>query len=88
MDECAIAPPAILNVVVVLASFGIIANIVIQPVRAIVFFPNKGIRKMKEQNLCGCGRSPTGKCVGWHALSEEKYHERKTAYLAKQAEKK
>mgnify|MGYP001219417295 FL=1 len=88
MDEWAITPPAILNVVVVLASFGIIANIVIQPVRATVSFLNKGIPKMKEQNSCGCGRSPTGKCVGWHALSEEKYHERKTAYLAKQAEKK
>jgi hypothetical protein len=22
---------------------------------------------------CGCGRSPTGKCVGWHALTEEQY---------------
>ena len=22
---------------------------------------------------CGCGRSPTGKCIGWHALSEEDY---------------
>lgn len=22
---------------------------------------------------CGCGRSPTGKCCGWHALSEEAY---------------
>ena len=20
---------------------------------------------------CGCGRSPTGYCVGWHSLSEE-----------------
>jgi len=26
---------------------------------------------------CGCGRSPTGKCVGWHGLSEEQYQERK-----------
>lgn len=22
---------------------------------------------------CGCGRSPTGKCIGWHALTEEAY---------------
>ena len=22
---------------------------------------------------CGCGRSPTGKCIGWHALTEEEY---------------
>ena len=26
---------------------------------------------------CGCGRSPTGKCVGWHGLSEEQYQEKK-----------
>lgn len=22
---------------------------------------------------CGCGRSPTGKCIGWHKLTEEQY---------------
>lgn len=22
---------------------------------------------------CGCGRSPTGKCIGWHGLSEGDY---------------
>ena len=30
---------------------------------------------------CGCGRSPTGLCCGWHALTEE-------AYQAKLAESK
>ena len=25
---------------------------------------------------CGCGRSPTGKYIGWHALSEEEYQEK------------
>ena len=34
---------------------------------------------------CGCGRSPTGKCVGWHALSDEQYQEKKAAWDAKQA---
>ena len=24
---------------------------------------------------CACGRSPTGKCIGWHELSEEQYQE-------------
>ena len=24
---------------------------------------------------CGCGRSPTGKCIGWHKLSEEEFQE-------------
>jgi hypothetical protein len=28
---------------------------------------------MTEQKTCGCGRSPTGKCCGWHALTEEAY---------------
>ena len=36
---------------------------------------------------CGCGRSPTGKCVGWHGLSEEQYQEKKATYEAKQAAK-
>lgn len=26
---------------------------------------------------CGCGRSPTGKCCGWHALTEEDYQIKK-----------
>jgi hypothetical protein len=25
---------------------------------------------------CGCGRSPTGKCIGWHGLSEDEYQKR------------
>jgi hypothetical protein len=22
---------------------------------------------------CGCGRSPTGDCIGWHGLTEDDY---------------
>jgi hypothetical protein len=25
----------------------------------------------EEFGKCGCGRSPTGKCIGWHSFSEE-----------------
>lgn len=25
----------------------------------------------EEFGKCGCGRSPTGKCIGWHGLNEE-----------------
>ena len=25
---------------------------------------------------CGCGRSPTGECICWHALTEEEYQEK------------
>ena len=33
---------------------------------------------------CGCGRSPTGKCIGWHKLSEEEYAEALKKYKAKE----
>ena len=26
---------------------------------------------------CGCGRSPTGRCCGWHALTEDQYRIKK-----------
>ena len=29
---------------------------------------------------CGCGRSPNGKCLGWHELSEEEYLEKLKEY--------
>ena len=32
---------------------------------------------------CGCGRSPTGQCIGWHALSEEEYQQKLIEYLEK-----
>ena len=33
---------------------------------------------------CTCGRSPTGKCVGWHNLSEEEYQLKKIVWESKQ----
>ncbi len=42
---------------------------------------------MSDANSCGCGRSPTGKCCGWHNLSEEQYAEKKAQWEAKQAAK-
>ncbi len=35
---------------------------------------------MNSQNKCGCGRSPTGFCIGWHALSEDAYKKAKSDY--------
>ena len=29
---------------------------------------------------CGCGRSPTGKCIGWHGLTEEAFKEKLEKY--------
>lgn len=31
---------------------------------------------------CGCGRSPTGKCIGWHGLSEDAYRARLAEFTA------
>ena len=39
---------------------------------------------MNEAKDCGCGRSPTGKCIGWHSLPEEEFQ----AKLKKFEEKK
>ena len=43
---------------------------------------------MSETNTCGCDRSPSGKCVGWHNLTEEQYAEKKAQWEAKQEAKK
>jgi len=31
----------------------------------------------KQFGKCGCGRRPTGKCIGWHGLNEEQLVEAK-----------
>lgn len=35
-----------------------------------------------EIGKCGCGRSPTGKCIGWHGLSEEEFQKRLSEHNA------
>ena len=30
-----------------------------------------------QKGTCGCGRSPTGDCIGWHSLNEEQLAEAK-----------
>jgi len=42
---------------------------------------------MSEPLKCGCGRSPTGNCVGWHSLSEQDYKNKKVAYETAQSKK-
>ena len=42
---------------------------------------------MNEKPRCGCGRSVTGFCMGWHALSEEEFLKKKEAYELKQQTK-
>jgi hypothetical protein len=33
---------------------------------------------------CGCGRSPTGDCIGWHGLTEEAYEHAKRMWINEQ----
>lgn len=44
--------------------------------------------RVKEQadeiGKCGCGRSPTGKCIGWHGYTEEQFQEALEKYMTNQ----
>ena len=40
------------------------------------------------KNECGCGRSPTGLCIGWHNLSETDYKAKLAIYEERQKNKK
>ena len=40
-----------------------------------------------KTGTCGCGRSPTGNCCGWHALSEELYRHKKMLWMEDQERK-
>ena len=35
----------------------------------------------EEFGKCGCGRSPTGKCIGWHGLTEKMYAHQKMLWM-------
>jgi Na+-translocating ferredoxin:NAD+ oxidoreductase RNF subunit RnfB len=41
------------------------------------------VEQMKK-GTCGCGRSPTGDCIGWHSLTEEIYQHKKMLWLEEQ----
>jgi hypothetical protein len=42
------------------------------------------VEQLKESSSgCGCGRSPTGQCIGWHGLSEDAYKIKLQEYLEK-----
>jgi hypothetical protein len=46
--------------------------------------------RVKASGTCGCGRSPTGDCCGWHGLTEDAYKAAKDKWdleqYAKQAQ--
>jgi hypothetical protein len=39
------------------------------------------VEQMKK-GTCGCGRSPTGNCIGWHGLTEAEFQSKLALYLA------
>ncbi len=45
------------------------------------------VAEMKK-GTCGCGRSPTGDCIGWHGLSEDQFKAAQEKYLAEQSKTK
>ena len=42
--------------------------------------------KPETAGRCGRGRSPTGQCCGWHALTEEAYQARLSEFLEENQE--
>ena len=36
---------------------------------------------MNEEKECRCGRSPTGKCIGWHSFTEQQYQSELKNYI-------
>jgi len=41
----------------------------------------------EEFGKCGCGRSPDGKCCGWHGLTEDQYQLALEKYLTNEQDK-
>lgn len=41
----------------------------------------------KKIGTCGCGRSPTGDCIGWHGLTQEQFEQKLAEYNAKTVDK-
>lgn len=38
------------------------------------------VKVSEKVGTCGCGRSPTGDCIGWHGLTEEQYQIKKSEW--------
>jgi hypothetical protein len=48
---------------------------------------NMQVRVQEDEDKigqCGCGRSPTGKCIGWHGLAQEVFEAKLQEYNAQQ----
>jgi hypothetical protein len=54
-----------------------------------IFKKDKQMSPTAEQvkkGTCGCGRSPTGDCIGWHGLTENAYKEALEKYKQENGE--
>jgi hypothetical protein len=40
-----------------------------------------------KQGTCGCGRSPTGNCIGWHSLSEAEFQNKQMLWMEEELRK-
>lgn len=40
-----------------------------------------------KTGTCGCGRSPTGECIGWHNLSEQSLQQKLSEWQQQNADK-
>jgi hypothetical protein len=45
------------------------------------------VKASEKIGTCGCGRSPTGDCCGWHGLTEELYQHQKMLWLENELRK-
>lgn len=59
----------------------------------LIFGRKKDMQVRVKENVedigrCGCGRSPTGKCIGWHGLTEEQYQDALEKYMTNQSDTK
>jgi len=57
-----------------------------------IIFGEKDMQVRVKENdsdvgKCGCGRSPTGKCIGWHGLTEEMYQHKKMLWMEEEFRK-
>jgi hypothetical protein len=40
-----------------------------------------------KTGTCGCGRSPTGDCIGWHSLSEAEFQNKQMLWMEEEMRK-
>ena len=55
----------------------------------LIFRKDKVTPKVEDmkKGTCGCGRSPTGDCIGWHGLNEQQLNDARAKWQADQDQK-